>query len=267
MRAQPDFEPNIMTLGNGPRRMLALHCTMAFGGAWAGFAKALPDLTLIAPDMPSHGRSVDWDEVSDFGDTVYAATLSAMDETPMDVIGHSFGAAAALRLAVRHPEKIRSLTVIEPVFFAVAMQDAPEAMTQHNAHARPYLDLLRAGEREAAARLFNRMWSDGGTKWDAMPERTRAAMTRAIHVVPGQDKFLFADTSNLLSPGALDSCSVPTLILRGEHAHPGIVAVNDGLAARMLNATQSVIEGAGHMAPITHPVEVASVVRNLLDQS
>ncbi|MFC6639182.1 alpha/beta fold hydrolase [Sulfitobacter sp. JBTF-M27] len=92
-----------MTLGKGDRRALALHCTMAFGGAWKGLSNALPELTMLAPDMPSHGRSADWDEVSDFSDTVYAGTLAVMDETPMDVIGHSFGAVTALRLAVAHP--------------------------------------------------------------------------------------------------------------------------------------------------------------------
>ncbi|MFK7836138.1 MAG: alpha/beta fold hydrolase [Sulfitobacter sp.] len=267
MTPQPGFAPHVMTIGAGDRPALALHCTMAFGGAWAGFSKAMPELTLTAPDMPSHGRSVNWDEVSDFGDTVYAASLPLLDETPMDVIGHSFGAAVALRLAVRHPEKIRSLTVIEPVFFAVAMQDAPDAMAEHDTLAKPYLEVLQTGDRETAARLFNRMWSEGGPKWDAMPERTRAAMIRAIHVVPGQDKFLFGDTSGLLDPGALDACTVPTLIMRGEHAHSGIVAINDGLAARMPNASVSVIKGAGHMAPISHPQQVAEAVRVLLARS
>lgn len=267
MSGQPGFVPHVTTFGQGPRRALALHCTMAFGGAWAGFSKAMPELTLIAPDMPSHGRSVDWDEVSSFSDTVCAASLSVMDDEPIDVIGHSFGAAAALSLAVSHPGRIRSLTVVEPVFFAIAVQDNPAAMVEHATLAKPYLDVLQSGDRETAARLFNRMWSEGGPKWPDMGERTRAAMIRAIHVVPGQDKFLFGDSEGLLAPGALDVCDIPTLVIRGEKAHSGIVAINDGLAARMPNAVQSVIEGAGHMAPISHPVEVAKAVRGLLSRS
>ena len=260
MTAQKDFSPSVLTLGQGPRRVLALHCTMAYGGAWSGFAKQLGDgFTLIAPDMPSHGTSVDWDETSDLSDTVCAASLEEMDEAPMDIIGHSFGAVIALRLAVQHPEKVRSLTVIEPVFFAAALAFDPQATRDHGAQAGPYLEALRAGEYELAARLFNRMWSAGGPKWDNLSERTRAAMARAIHVVPGQHSFLFDDTSGLLAKGGLDAVKAPTLIIRGSLANPAIVAVNNALAQIMPNATQSVIEGAGHMAPISHPNEVAAV--------
>lgn len=267
MRAQPGFAPHITTLGEGPRRALALHCTMAFGGAWTGLAKASPGLTVIAPDMPSHGRSPDWDELSDFGDTVYAASLAAMDPVPMDVIGHSFGAVTALRLAVSHPERVRSLTVIEPVFFAIAQRDQPAVMDKLGDSAQPFSEALTAGDRMAAARAFNRMWSVDAPKWDSLPERTRAAMARAIHVVPDTHAFLYDDSSGLLAPGALDACHIPTLIMRGELAHPAITATNEGLAARMPNATTSVIKGAGHMAPISHPLEVAQAIQPLLARS
>lgn len=267
MRAQPGFQPHLMTLGTGDRRALALHCTMAFGGAWKGLSDALPDLTLVAPDMPSHGRSADWDETSDFGDTVYQASLNAMDDTPMDVIGHSFGAVTALRIAAAHPEKVRSLTAVEPVFFAVALADQPDTLARHDQDARPFLDAIEAGDREQAARTFNRMWSADAPPWDSLPARNRAAMVRAIHVVPDTHALLYDDAAGLLVPGALDACEIPTVVIRGEHAHPAIIATNDGLVARMPGATASVIGGAGHMAPISHPADVAAVLRGLLDRS
>lgn len=257
-----------MMLGTGPRRALALHCTMAFGGAWGGLARHLGDqLTFIAPDMPSHGQSADWDEASDFSDTVFAASLAAMDDAPMDVIGHSFGAVTALRLAVAHPERLRSLTVIEPVFFAIAQDHAPETLAQHDVQARPFSEAMAVGDRETAARKFNRMWSADAPRWDTLSERTRAAMTRAIHVVPDTHGFLYDDTSGLLAPGALDALQVPTLVMRGAQAHPAIIATNDGLAQLLPKATQSVIKSAGHMAPISHPAAVAKEISSLLTRS
>ena len=267
MTPQPNFIPHVTTLGQGDRRALALHCTMAFGGAWTGLSKALPHLSFIAPDMPSHGRSGDWDEQSSFSETVYAASLAAMDDGPMDVIGHSFGAVVALRIALAHPERVRSLTVIEPVFFAIALEDRPETLAQHDTDAQPFRDAIASGDRDTAARVFNRMWSAESPKWLDMPERTRAAMVRAIHVVPDTQPFIYEDTAGLLAPGGIDACKIPTLVMRGETAHPAIVAVNDGLAARMPNAAQSVIATAGHMAPITHPDAVAGAMRPLLDAS
>lgn len=268
MRAQPGFQPHVSTLGQGPRRALALHCTMAFGGAWAGLARHLGErLTLRAPDMPSHGASADWDEASDFSETVYQASLSALESAPMDLIGHSFGAATALRLAVEHPGRVRSLTVIEPVFFALSLRRQPEVMEDHDNRARAFTEAIARGDRVTAARTFNRMWSTEAPRWDSLPERTRAAMARAIHVVPDTHGFLYDDTAGLLAPGALDSLKVPTLVMRGAAAHPAIVAVNDGLEALIPGATQSVIAGAGHMAPISHPGAVARDIAALLDRS
>lgn len=260
MTPQPGFSPNVMTLGDGPRRILALHCTMAFGGAWKGLSSVMPDLTFVAPDMPSHGRSADWDTHSSFADTVYLASLQAMDDTPMDIIGHSFGAMTAMRIAVTHPEKVRSLTLIEPVFFGIAMRTVPETLAQHDQSAAPFRDAVDAGDMETAARTFNRMWSEDGPAWDTLPERTRAAMVRAVHVVPDTYGLLYEDTSGLLKEGALDAMQKPTLLLRGARAHPAIVAINDGLTAIMPNASQGAVEGAGHMAPISHPKDVAEMM-------
>lgn len=261
MTGQAGFTPHTAILGTGERRALALHCTMAFSRAWAGFSKLMPELTLVAPDMPSHGSSDDWDGTSSFGDTVFEASLAAMDDAPMDVIGHSFGAMTALRLAARHPSRIRSLTVIEPVFFAIAMRDAPHTMEHHDVASAPFKSAIAAGDMVTAARTFNQMWGANGPAWESIPERTRAAMVRGVRVVPNTYDLLYEDEAGLLAPDGLALVEVPTLMLRGAEAHPSVAAVNDGLVAMMPNATQDVVPGAGHMAPISHPAACVDLVR------
>ncbi|MEP4196718.1 MAG: alpha/beta hydrolase [Aliishimia sp.] len=261
MSAQKGFAPFVATLGNGPRKALALHCTLAFSGAWAGFSRIVGDeVTLTAPDMPSHGRSDGWDEHASFVETVYEASVACLDE-PMDVIGHSFGGAIALRLAVDRPDLVRSLTMIEPVFFCVAKEDNPETVADQDAKSRGFIDAIEAGDMESAARQFNRSWGDGPT-WDTMPEQVRAAMTRAIHVVPNTMNFLYEDSANLLS--RINNASMPSLLIRGEAASNVVKTTNTGLTRRLPNAGETVIKGAGHMAPVSHPTDVADVWRNLL---
>ena len=267
MSAQPGFTAHVSTLGHGPRRALALHCTMAFGKAWGGVSSLLDgQLTLVAPDMPSHGKSPDWDESSDFPDTVYEASMTALDAGPMDVIGHSFGAVTALRMAVEHPARIRSLTLFEPVFFAVAVADAPETVLDDDENLAKMGKAIASGDYTGAARSFNQMWATGST-WDDLPERSRKTMAQTVHVVPGQRAFLYEDTRGLMEPGRMEAVTAPTLVMRGALSLPAINAVNAGLARRLGNATEVVIDGAGHMAPISHPEPVARAIAALLARS
>lgn len=262
MTVQPGFTPHVRVLGQGPRKALALHCTMAFSGVWAGVAQQVGDrLTLIAPDMPSHGKSADWDGQSSFVDTVFTAAESCLSE-PMDLIGHSFGAATAVRLAIEHPDLVRSLTLYEPVLFSVAKVDDPMLFNAHLHAMEPLFDAFRAGDAVLSARLFNRLWSPDGPGWDTLPDALRAAMARAVVVVPGTDDFLIKDLENLL--GRLDRITMPCLLLRGALTDPVMGVVNEGLARRLPDARSEVIDGAGHMGPITHPSQTAQLWTDLL---
>ncbi|WP_298852537.1 alpha/beta hydrolase [uncultured Ruegeria sp.] len=254
----------VRRLGDGGRNLLALHCTIAHSGAWSDLSKALDgSASLVAPDMLSHGRSPDWDGQSDFFDAVTG--LAAVELTkPMDIVGHSFGAIVALRLAMEHPDLVRSLTLIEPVFFAVAKQDAPDLYDQHLRESQPIEAAFQAGDEALAARLFNRMWSTGiGPKWPDLPERTRAGMVRGIHVVPASYPVLYDDQVGLLDPEKCKRVSMPTLLLSGSKTHPTIPAICDGLQRRLPNARHEVIQSAGHMLPISHPHETSTLLQGL----
>ena len=265
MSAENRFSPFVHTLGEGPRRVLALHCTLGFGGAWNGMAKLLGDrLTFVAPDLPCHGKSPDMDALDAFSTTVFDSTLAMMDSAPMDVIGHSFGAMTALRLAARFPERIRTLTLFEPVFFAVARADAPETLAAHDNDTAHFREAADAGDMETAARAFNEMWSSGPSGWDALSERARQAMVRGIRVVPTTYALLYDDTDGILAPGVLDRVSMPVQLIRGALTHAAISSTLAGLQTRLPDAALDVIPDAGHMAPISHPAEVAALFEKVL---
>lgn len=250
---------HVRTLGAGSRSVLALHCTIAHSGAWSGLAAAMEGrATLVAPDMLSHGRSPDWDGQKDFFDLTTGISLGQLKK-PMDLIGHSFGAMVALRLAIEHPTLVRSVVLIEPVFFAVAKLDAPDLFKQHEEESAPYKTALAAGDAARAARLFNRMWgtTDKSPRWPDLSDHTRAAMIRGVHVVAAAEGPLFHDSTGMLNPAAIARATMPVLLLRGAESHPIMAAVNAGLHRRLPNASEGVIDGAGHMLPISHPRETA----------
>lgn len=253
----------VRTFGAGPRKVLAFHCTIAHSATWRGLYDCLGEATtMIAPDMLSHGRSPDWDGAGDYQDR-HAQIGEQLLTEPMDLIGHSFGATIALRLAVEHPDLVRSLTLIEPVYFAAARPDHPDLVARQLDSEGPFRDALSAGDPGLAARLFNRTWSGGATPWPDLPEATRAAMARGIPVVPACGPSLFDDRPGMLAPGVLDRVTCPSLLMRGSNCLPVIAAVNAGLEQRLPNVRSVEVAGAGHMLPLTHPVETAAHVTAL----
>ena len=144
---------HLRTFGSGPRKGLALHCSLAQGGVWAGVANGLPRVTLLAPDLPGHGRSPDRDPASDYHSQTTRAVL-ALIGSPRDVIGHSFGATVALRIALERPDLVRTLTLIEPVLFAAARAAGAPAFAMFQAENAVFAAYCHAGNMRAAAAAF-----------------------------------------------------------------------------------------------------------------
>ena len=249
------------SLGQGPLPALMLHCALAHSGAFRGLAGALDDvITATALDMPGHGRSGPWDGQADVHDLVTAQALACLDR-PRHLIGHSFGATVALRLALEAPDRVLSLTLIEPVLFAAAPPDLLEA---HRRAAAPFAEALEAGDLPTAAQRFVGDWGTG-QPWEALTEAQRAAFTAIIPMIGQTDACLSADSKGLLAPGRPEAIRCPVLLIRGAASPPIIAAIHGGLLARIPGARDVAIPGAGHMVPITHPGETATAIRAHLE--
>ncbi|MEO0939055.1 MAG: alpha/beta hydrolase [Pseudomonadota bacterium] len=245
--------------GTGARDVLAVHCTLGTSGAWRGVSAALPEATFHAFDLPCHGRSDDWDGQGDLHDVVTAEALRLMTQ-PMDLVGHSFGATVALRLGAERPDLVRSMVLIEPVFFAPVFVDFPEKAAAHAARNEAYDAAMDAGDMMEAARAFNRGWGDG-TRWDAIPQQMRQYMADRIHFVRASAPMVMHDHPGLLARGLLEACTVPTLLLEGSQTDPMIHLADTAIAKRLQNARVERLEGLGHMAPITDPEPVAAAIQ------
>ena len=251
------------SFGDGPRPVLAIHCTMGRAGAWRGLAAAMGDaVTFHAFDLPGHGRSGDWDGQGDLHDCATAMARAVLDDLgpdPVDVIGHSFGGTIALRLASEMPDRIRSAALFEPVFFAPAIADSPDYAARHMKSDTDYEAAYRAGDPVRATQIFNDYWG-GGLPWDHLPEDTRQYMVDRIGFVHHSSPALIHDSAGLMQPGRLDSITAPVLMMRGETS-PWAAEVNGAIARRLRNVHEVALPGVGHLAPITHPKALAPHLR------
>lgn len=219
-------------------------------------ARALSDrLRLSAPDLVGHGRGPARDPARDYHDHCSELALSHLPPGRSHLVGHSFGATVALRLALDHPDRVASLTLIEPVLFAAARG---EPGWQHEMTRLAGLDAaFAADDRVTATRAFLSVWGDG-PPFDSLSTAQRAYLTDRIWVVAASSAALHEDTAALLP--RLASLSCPVLLIEGDRSPAVIAEIQTALATAIPQARRAVISGAGHMVPITHPAEVAGAI-------
>jgi pimeloyl-ACP methyl ester carboxylesterase len=249
--------------GDPERPALALHCMLASGSYWGPIAERLAGhVDLQGFDMPGHGRSGDWRPGP--GDPDYHTAVTRIAASfitrPVDLIGHSMGAVAALRIAVAAPDAVRSLTLIEPVLFAASPDDPAQ-----RARDEDFATAIREGRDADATRAFLRAW--GAQSYDAMPEAARVQMRKRIRLIAGLEAAQWHDSAGILRDGALEAIDAPVLLISGAESPPVIHAIADALAGRLPDVGRANVPGAGHMLPITHPDEVAGLIGVNLDRA
>lgn len=236
---------------------LMLHCMLGRARDWQRLLAALrTPLAARGFDLPGHGRSAPWDGEEDLHAlcTQLARERCGLGDV---VIGHSFGATLGLRLALEGGSGLRALVLIEPVLFAAA-RGTPEAAAQAP-HDAALADAFAQGDHYTAARGFLARWSDG-PPFDVLPPDQQARIAARMEMVRATAPVLNEDSAGLLRPGGLERLDLPVLLLRGSGSPAVTDAINRALAARLPRSNTAIVQGADHMAPITHPRETAALI-------
>ena len=246
------------------RPAIAIHCTMGSGAMWQPVLGGL-GLDVTAPDLPSHGKSAMWDPATHPDYQKLATQIAAsFIGRPVDLIGHSFGALVALRIAVAAPEAVRSLTLIEPVLFAAVTQ-GPE-IERLRAEQAKLERLLQSGLAEDAARAFMAQWG-AGVPWETLPEAQRDRFVSQIPVVGNVTPANFEDPGNILRTGGIEMIDAPVMILHGDQTPEITPLVCAAIAERCQDVATATIPGAGHMLPVTHGEILAELIAMNIERS
>lgn len=112
------------TLGDTGPRVVFVHGLFGQGKNWTTIARRLAEdghrVTLL--DLPNHGHSP-WTDRVDYGDMAeFVAAEIALLGDPVTLVGHSMGGKVSMQLALRWPELLRALVVVD-----IAPTDYPES--------------------------------------------------------------------------------------------------------------------------------------------
>jgi len=221
---------------------------------------------VIAVDLYGSGQTVAWpqDEPMRLDDEV--ALLQPVFRSAGDrfhLIGHSYGGAIALKAALTYQHRLISLVVYEPVLFSVLMANAPQsdAAREIVAVRDDTMRLVEQGDFHASAERFVDYWTGDGA-WAAIPESRRPEIAETIRTVKPEWHALFQEATPL---EAFAQLNIPTLLLTGTRSKASALAVARLLAKVLPRARREEIEGAGHMAPVTHPELINPFIERFLE--
>jgi pimeloyl-ACP methyl ester carboxylesterase len=256
-------------IGTGPRPALVVHCTLGTGSMWKPVLEPLgAQITATLFDLPGHGQSAEWSaEGAAPGayQTLATQIAASFIDRPVDLIGHSFGANVALRLAVAAPEAIRTLTLVEPVLFPALPETHPEwqALRAKQDHLE---QMLAEGEHERAARAFIHDWG-AGQPWETLPPAHRARFTGQMAMLANISAANFRDPCGIGREGGMEAIDAPVMIVHGDRSPPIIPPVCAAIAERLQDVGTACIPGAGHMIPGTHPAQLSDLIALNLERA
>lgn len=248
--------------------VLLLHASSSSGAQWRLLqAELAPRFRTLAVDLLGYGKTSAWnpaDELSSADELELLEAVVAQAGGPVHLVGHSYGGLTALKLALDGRVPLRSLTLIEPIaFWLLRLVEDWDLYGEIRGVADRYVAAYRRGDVEAALRPYIDYWNGSGA-WAGMPESLREIIRGTAGKTAREWAPAFETDLPLLAIGRLD---VPVLVLQGARTRRTTARICTLILDAVAHARGSLIEGAGHMSPLTHGAAVNRAIADHLTQA
>lgn len=218
---------------------------------------------VFAPAHPGCGDTKEYPDLETVEDVVYhyLELFDALKLESFDLVGHCVGGWIAAEIAVRHPERVKSLTLIgAPGLFVPDALIGDVFMMAQPARGVEYADLRRMLFRSDDHPLAQALFPDG--RGDIEDELRRYQMLRFSSFIGFKPPYFY----HRALVYRLHRVACPALVVTGEH---------DGFVPRRIAETYAeklpgakplaVVKGAGHAAHLEEPDQVGKLVGDFLN--
>lgn len=197
---------------------------------------------LIRYDYRAFGRSSEaTEEWSVVGDTL--TVLDSLGVGLAHLVGTSMGGGGALDLAVLHPERVASITLLCPGISGAELPDDAETDAEFE---------TAGDDPEAMIALMARLWAASGHE-----PRVIDLVSRAVQAMPNAREF------EIDAPPTYDRLSeitVPVTMVIGGRDYPGLVATDHAAAALIPGCRVVELPDADHYPSIREPQTVLRLI-------
>jgi pimeloyl-ACP methyl ester carboxylesterase len=210
----------------------------------------------IAIDLPGFGEArvppglqAPWEDV--------LATLKDLDVDRAVLVGNSFGAAVALRIAAVAPAAVSGLVLISPP--PLALDPSPELAAVWEAEEAAW----ERGDLDGVAAAVVEAWVQPHAP-SALRERVRAMQRRAAELQAAAGDVEEAPDPLEANPEPLKHLNVPVLTAAGQADMSDFKAGAEEIAQLVPDGHAVTLNGAAHLAPLESPDEFRALVLDFL---
>jgi pimeloyl-ACP methyl ester carboxylesterase len=246
---------------SGPARspVFALHSSASSGNQWARLIGELAGwFDVIAPDLPGYAKNgVKPGLTIPTGDANCAPIILEMEnrDEPVHLVGHSYGAAIAINIALSRPDLIKSLTLYEPAafhFLNFGSGEDRQLFAQINQISGLLTAGVASGRPDLGMQTFIDFWNGEGS-WENTDSKYRQIFEDNAYSVMNDFARGYAETWSLED---LSELEMPTLMMAGMQSPLIAQSVAIQIADAIPNSQFTMFTGLGHMAPAFQPERI-----------